>query len=421
MLLLHLARKSLTNRLLTTSLTALSIAFSVALLVGVENVRTGMRESFSNTVSGTDLVVGSRGGTIQLMLYAVFGMGSPVANISHDTWKEWDEHPAVSWTIPYALGDSHRGFRVIGTNDSFYEHYKYRGGQPIALAEGRAAQSVFDVVLGSQVAERLGYVLGDRISVTHGMSAVGFMNHDEMPFEVVGVLDKTFTPVDRAIYVTLEGVTAIHMGWESGGPPMPGDEISAADVLAMEEVPVSQITSFFLGAESRAYTLQLQRDISTSEDEPLTAVIPGVALSEMWRGIGYAEDGLLVISGFVVLVGLLGMLVSIYTSLDARRREMAILRALGAGPRRIVSLLVLEAGALSIIGALLGVAFVYVGLAALQPWLEGQFGLQVPIQALDGMQLMYIGTVIALGFIAGIVPALKAYRTALHDGLSVRI
>ena len=421
MLLLHLARKSLTNRLLTTSLTALSIAFSVALLVGVENVRTGMRESFSNTVSGTDLVVGSRGGTIQLMLYAVFGMGSPVANISHDTWKEWDEHPAVSWTIPYALGDSHRGFRVIGTNDSFYEHYKYRGGQPIALAEGRAAQSVFDVVLGAQVAERLGYALGDRISVTHGMSAVGFMNHDEMPFEVVGVLEKTFTPVDRAIYVTLEGVTAIHMGWESGGPPMPGDEISAADVLAMEEVPVSQITSFFLGAESRAYTLQLQRDISTSEDEPLTAVIPGVALSEMWRGIGYAEDGLLVISGFVVLVGLLGMLVSIYTSLDARRREMAILRALGAGPRRIVSLLVLEAGALSIIGALLGVAFVYVGLAALQPWLEGQFGLQVPIQALDGMQLMYIGTVIALGFIAGIVPALKAYRTALHDGLSVRI
>ena len=421
MLLLHLARKSLTNRLLTTSLTALSIAFSVALLVGVENVRTGMRESFSNTVSGTDLVVGSRGGTIQLMLYAVFGMGSPVANISHDTWQKWDEHPAVSWTIPYALGDSHRGFRVIGTNDSFYEHYKYRGGQPIALAEGRAAQSVFDVVLGAQVAERLGYVLGDRISVTHGMSAVGFMNHDEMPFEVVGVLEKTFTPVDRAIYVTLEGVTAIHMGLESGGPPMPGDEISAADVLAMEEVPVSQITSFFLGAESRAYTLQLQRDISTSEDEPLTAVIPGVALSEMWRGIGYAEDGLLVISGFVVLVGLLGMLVSIYTSLDARRREMAILRALGAGPRRIVSLLVLEAGALSIIGALLGVAFVYVGLAALQPWLEGQFGLQVPIQALDGMQLMYIGTVIALGFVAGLVPALKAYRTALHDGLSVRI
>lgn len=419
MLILHLARQSLTNRILTTSLTALSIAFSVALLVGVENVRTGMRESFSNTISGTDLIVGSRGGTIQLLLYSVFGMGSPVANISHETWRKWDEHDAVAWTIPYALGDSHRGFRVIGTNESFYEHYKYRGGQTLALAEGREAEGVFDLVLGAEVAARLEYGLGQRVSVTHGMS--GFMDHDELPFEVVGILDRTFTPVDRAIYVTLEGISAIHMGWETGAPPMPGEEVRAEDVLAMEEIPVSQITSFFIGAESRAFTLQLQRDISTDEAEPMTAVIPGVALSEMWRGISYAEDGLRVISGFVVLVGILGMLVSIYTSLDARRREMAILRALGAGPRRIVSLLVLEAGLLSIMGALMGVLFVYGGLTVMQPWLEGQFGLQIPIRMLDGVQLMFVGAVVVLGFAAGLVPAIKAYRTALHDGLSVRV
>jgi len=420
-LLFHLARQSLTNRFLTTSLTALSIALSVALLVGVENIRTGMRESFSNTISGTDLIVGSRGGTIQLLLYSVFGMGSPVANISHDTWKEWDEHPAVGWTIPYALGDSHRGFRVIGTNESFYEHYRYRGGQPIVVSQGRPASGVFDLVLGAEVASRLGYGLGDRVAVTHGMSAVGFMNHDEMPFEVVGILERTLTPVDRAIYVSLEGISAIHMGWESGAPPMPGEEVDAEEVLAMDEVPVSQITSFFLGAESRAHTLQLQREISTNEEEPLTAVIPGVALSEMWRGIGYAEDGLRVISGFVVLVGILGMLVSIYTSLDARRREMAILRALGAGPRRIVSLLVLEAGLLSALGAVLGVGLVYGGLIGLQPWLEGRFGLQIPIRMLDQVQLMYVGAVVVLGFAAGLVPAIKAYRTALHDGLSVRV
>lgn len=421
MLVLHLARKSLMNRLLTTSLTALSIAFSVALLVGVENVRTGMRESFSNTISGTDLIVGSRGGTIQLLLYSVFGMGSPVANLSYETWQEWDEHPAVAWTIPWSLGDSHRGFRVIGTNESFYEHYRYRGGQPIVVAEGRPAEGVFDVVLGAETATRLGYTLGEQIAVTHGMSAVGFMNHDEMPFQVVGILERTFTPVDRAIYVTLEGVSAIHMGWESGAPPMPGEEVTAEHVHAMEEVHVSQITAFFIGAESRATTLQLQRDIATSETEPMTAVIPGLALSEMWRGISYAEDGLRVISGFVVLVGILGMLVSIYTSLESRRREMAILRVLGAGPRRIVSLLVLEAGLLSAIGALLGVGLVYAGLVLLQPWLEGRFGLLVPIRALDGVQMAYVGAVIVLGFLAGLIPAVKAYRTALHDGLSLRV
>lgn len=419
MLLLNLARQSLANRILTTTLTALSIAFSVALLVGVENVRTGMRESFSNTVSGTDLIVGSRGGTIQLLLYSVFGMGSPVANVSYETWKKWDEHDAVAWTIPYALGDSHRGFRVIGTNENFYERYRYRGGQPITFSEGGEATGVFDVVLGAEVASRLEYAVGQQISVTHGMG--GFMDHDLMPFTVVGILERTFTPVDRAIYVTLQGISAIHMGWESGAPPMPGEEVAADDVLAMEEIPLTQITSFFLGAESRAFTLQLQRDISTDESEALTAVIPGLALAEMWRGISYAEDGLRVISGFVVLVGILGMLVSIYTSLDARRREMAILRALGAGPRRIVSLLVLEAGLLSALGAFLGVLFVYGGLTVLQPWIEGQFGLQIPIRMLDGVQLMYVGAVIVLGFVAGLVPAIKAYRTALHDGLSVRV
>ncbi len=420
-MLLHLARKSLGNRLLTSLLTALSIGFSVALLVGVENVRTGMRESFSNTISGTDLIVGSRGGSIQLLLYSVFGMGTPVANIPYDTWKAYDEHPAVSWTIPYALGDSHRGFRVIGTNESFYEHYRYRGGQSIELAEGRPAEGVFEVVLGAHVATELGYGLGERVAVTHGMSAVGFMNHDDLPFEVVGILESTFTPVDRAIYVTLEGISAIHIGWESGAPPMPGQGMAAEEVRALEEVPVTQITSFFLGAEQRVLTLQLQREISTNEEVPLSAVIPGVALGEMWRGIGYAEDGLRVVSGFVVLVGMLGMLVSIYTSLEARRREMAILRALGVGPKRIVALLVLEAGMLSIIGAALGIGGVYSGLAILQPWIEGQFGLYIPIGALSGIQLVFVGAVIVLGFLAGLVPAIKAYRTALHDGLSVRV
>lgn len=421
MLVFHLARRSLGNRLLTTGLTVLSIALSVALLVGVENVRTGMRDSFANTVSGADLLVGSKGGTIQLLLYAVFGMGSPTANISYETWQTYENHSAVAWTVPYSLGDSHRGYRVIGTNDAFYEHYKYRGGQQIAVAEGVQASGVFDLVLGADVAERLEYGLGDRIPVTHGMSAVGFMNHDEMPFQVVGILERTSTPVDRAIYVTLQGVSAIHMGWESGAPPMLGEEVDPDEVMAMDTIPIGQITSFLLGAESRAHTLLLQREISTNEDEPLMAVIPGVALAEMWRGIGYAEDGLRIVSFFVVLVGILGMVVSIYTSLDARRREMAILRAVGAGPTRIVSLLLLEAGLLAILGAVLGVVMVYGLLFVFQPMIEARFGLYLPIRRMDDLQILYVVGVIAVGFVAGLIPAIKAYRTALHDGLSVRV
>lgn len=421
MLLLSLAGKSLRNRLLVSLLTLASIALSVALLVGVENVRTGMRESFASTVRRADLIVGAKGGTIQLVLYSIFGMGSPTANVSMETYEYWKNHPAVEWTIPYSLGDNHRGFRVIGTDSSFYAHYRYREDQSIRFAAGGPAREMFDVVIGSEVAQALGYAVGEQIELTHGLSgATGIMDHDDKPFRVVGVLARTFTPVDRAVYVTLEGVSAVHVGWEEGAPPMPGEEVSAEHLLE-EGVHVHQITSFFIATRNRMDALRLQREINTWEDEPIMAVLPGVALGEMWRTIGYAEDGLKIVSAFVVLVGLLGMLVSLYTSLNARRREMAILRAVGAGPRRIIALLVLESGLLAAAGAVLGMAAVYALLLVAQGPVEQQFGLHIPIRAPGRIEFIYVGAVIVAGFVMGLIPAWKAYRNALNDGLSVRL
>ena len=436
MLVFDLALKSLRNRAFSTSLTVGSIALSVALLIGVENVRVGMRESFSNTISQTDLIVGTKGGTIQLLLYSVFGMGAPTENVSWEAYRRWADHPAVAWTIPYGLGDSHRGFRVIGTNEDFYRHYRYRGGQEIALAEGRGGSELFDVTLGADVAAELNYALGDEIAVTHGLGEIGFLNHDHMPFTVVGILAKTFTPVDRAIYVTLEGLEAIH--WEDGVPPASADDDHADEAeaapaddghvhaeppadLSIEDVEVTQVTSFFVGMNNRPDLLQLQRDINDFEDEPMMAVIPGASLNEMWRSLGYAETGLRLVTIFVVLVGLLGMLVSLYTSLNERRREMAILRAVGAGPRRIVSLLVLESVCLAGAGAIAGLALVYVLLSVGQPIVEAQVGLFIPIRPPGSVELLFLGAVVAAGFLMGFVPALKAYRTALHDGLAVRV
>jgi len=434
MLVLSLAARSLRNRLLTTALTLLSIAVSVALLVGVENVRVGMRESFSNTIRGTDLIVGARGGTMQLLLYSVFGMGSPAGNISYASYERWRDHPAVAWTIPYSLGDSHRGFRVVGTTSDFYERYRFRRDGRVTFAAGRAPAALFDVALGSEVAARLGYELGDAVVVTHGMRGTGIMDHDDTPFRVVGILDRTSTPIDRSVYVTLEGVKAIHLGWEEGAPPragtpgampgaappqMPGASVPPA--LTRDQVAVDQITSFFLGTKSRFEALRLQREINTDDREAMTAIIPGVALGEMWRGIGYAEDGLRVITVFVVVVGLLGMLVALYSSLDARRREMAILRAVGAGPRRVVSLLVLESGLLAVLGSVLGVLLVYALLFSLQGVVERHFGLYLPIRPLGSVEYAYVALVVAAGFLVGLVPAAKAYRNTLADGLSIRV
>ncbi|MBM3222197.1 MAG: FtsX-like permease family protein [Candidatus Tectomicrobia bacterium] len=421
MILLSLAWKSLKNRKLTTSLTLFSIALSVGLLIGVEHVRRGVREHFSHTISQTDLIVGARGGTLQLLLYAVFGMGTATNNISYATYDKLRQHPAVKWTIPYSLGDSHRGFRVIGTTEDFYKEYRYRQDRQLVFAAGKPASEVFDVVLGHTVAQQLGYTLGDAIVVAHGVtSGRGIIQHDDKPFRVVGILRQTATPVDRALYITLEGMEAMHIDWQAGAPPRPGEAISAAQIRK-ETIQVQQITAFLLRTKSRMETLRLQREINTFADEPLMTIIPGVALSELWRTVGYAEDALKVVTIFVMVVGLLGMLMALYTSLHERRREMAILRAVGVGPWKILSLLILESGLLSMLGSLGGVVLVYSLLLIFQPIIEKAFGLYLPLMTLSGVEYVYLALTILGGCAIGLIPALKAYRNTLADGLSMRL
>ncbi len=401
MLIPRLALRSLRSRLLTTSLTVASIALSVTLLVGIEHVRAGVRESFAGTIRGVDLIVGARGGTLQVLLSAVFGIGSPAGSVTVATFERWQRHPAVKWAAPYTLGDSHRGFRVVGTTEEFFRRYRFRNDGRIQFAQGRAAKSHSDVVVGSEVAERLKYTIGSPIVVVHGLVDIGTSSHEAHPFQVVGILGRTFTPIDRSVYVTLDGIEAIHG--------------TAVAVLQPQ-----LLTAFFIGTKNRFEALMLQREMNTDLTEPLTAVIPGVALGELWKNIGSAEVGLQVVAIFAVAIGLTGMLVALYSSLEARRREMAIFRAIGAGPRTIVALLVLESAMLTLVGCAIGVAIVYAGLVLGQQPIEQRFGLHLAIRPLGSTEWKYLAVVLVSGVIIGFVPAIKAYRTSLVDGLSPR-
>lgn len=421
MVVLSLAYQSLKNRRLTSMLTVISIALSVTLLLGVEQVRVGARESFANTISQTDLIVGARSGALQLLLYAVFRIGAGTNNISYESYEYFRGHPAVAWTIPYSLGDSHRGYRVVGTTADFYTKYRYRHDRQIEFAEGGIPSGIFDVILGSDVATNLRYRLGDRVVISHDIThGEGLLQHEDKPFTVGGILRRTATPVDRSLYITLEGMQAIHLDWSEGAPPMPGEEVSAWKIK-QEEIRIRQITTFLLRAKSRIDTLRLQREVNTFEAEPLMAIIPGVALSELWRTIGYAEDALRVVSLFVIIVGLLGMFVSLYTLLNERRREMAVLRAVGVGPARIVLLLVLESGLLSLARVAVGVLLVYALSLGSRPLIERHFGLFLPIQPLTVTAYLYLLAVLVAGVLIGFIPAIKAYRNSLADGLTVRL
>ncbi|MCH2164352.1 MAG: ABC transporter permease [Marinovum sp.] len=415
-MMLRLALASLAARALTVGMTIFAIAVSVALFLGVEKVRSGVKSSFANTISGTDLIVGARSGSVELLLYSVFRIGSATNNITWKSFQEVAAHPDVEWAVPISLGDSHRQFRVMGTTKEFFERYKYRRGQSLALDQGNAMEDLYDAVIGAEVAEALGYRLGDPIVVAHGLSS--FVDHGDQPFRIAGVLARSGTPVDRTVIVSLEAIEAIHVDWQSGAQ-RPGDPTPVEVVREMDLQPQG-VTAALIGVENRLRLFALQRAINAYPSEPLMAILPGVALQELWGIVGVAEAALLAVSVMVVVTALIGMMAVMFASLAERRREMAIYRAMGARPRVIFGLLMLEAAVMAGIGALLGVALLHVLMAVGQPFVDQALGLNLPIMAPSGREALVVVAVVGAGAIVSLVPAFKVYRQSLVDGMQVQ-
>jgi putative ABC transport system permease protein len=417
---LSLALRSLWNRRTTALLTISAIAISVALLLSVQMMRTAARESFASTVSGVDLIVGARSGPLNLLLYSVFHIGDATANVSWTSYQKVARHRDVAWTIPISLGDSHRGFRVMGTNADYFEYYRYGSARPLIFSTGRRFDDLYEAVLGADVAQTLGYRIGQSIVIAHGLGAVSFAEHKDKPFRVVGILQKTGTPVDRTVHVSLEAISAIHLDWQSGMRAAPGQRISAEESRKQDLTPDS-ITAFLVGMKSKVMTFTMQRAINEFRQEPLLAVLPGVALSQLWNLVGIADTALAVVAAFVVLAGLMGMLTAILTSLNERRREMAILRSVGARPHHILTLMVMEAGALATVGVIAGTLLTYLLLFAAQPLLESRFGIFVRISGLGLREIGVLASIIIAALLMGLLPALRAYFNTLSDGLQVRV
>nr|WP_137912749.1 MULTISPECIES: ABC transporter permease [unclassified Rudaea] len=418
MRLLPLALKSLRNRRFTVALTVFTLALSVCLLLGVERVRTQTRESFASTVSGTDLIVGARSGPVNLLLYAIFHIGDATNNVSWQSYKEIAALPDVAWSVPISLGDSHRGYRVVGTSADFFTHYRYGAKHTLSFAQGDAFSDLYDAVLGAEAARKLGYRLGDGIVVAHGTGRATIAEHKDKPFRVAGILQATGTPVDASVFVSLAAIEAIHADWQYG-TRLPGAGVSADAARKLDLTPKT-ITAFLLGLKSRVATFGVQRAINEYEAEPLLAILPGVTLQQLWGLVGIAENALRLISALVVLVVLAGMLTALVTTLTERRREMAILRALGATPLTIFGLLLLEALLLAACGALAGIALLYLALAFTQRALLDGYGIAIALTPPTATELILIGGVLLAGLVAGLVPAALAYRNALADGLTIR-
>lgn len=419
-MLVKLARQSLWSRRGTALLTLCSLIISVALLLGIDHLRLEAKRSFTSTVAGTDLIVGARSGQLNLLLYTVFRIGNATNNISYQHFEQISRHPQVQWAIPLALGDSHKGFRVLGTDQRYFSHFRYGEQQSLQLAQGRPFSGVYETVLGAAVAEKLGYQLDQQITLSHGVGKVSFAEHKDQPFTVVGILAPTGTPVDQSVHVSLQGIEAIHIGWQNGMPAMRrgAPDLTAAQLAALQP---KVLTGALLGLKSKVATFAVQRQINEFKAEPLTAILPGAALAELWQMLSMVENLLLVITALVLLAAFIGMTTNLLASQRERSRELAILRAVGARPWQLFVLIELEVLLLAVLGIIGGFVLLTGCLFLLQPWLSSQYGLVIGVLALHPHTGYGLGAMLLLALLLGALPAFSAYRQSLNQGLQVRL
>ena len=418
-MLLDLAWHSLRDRRSSVLLTLAAVTLCVVMVLGVDHVRSQAREVFTRTISGTDLIVGARTSQLNLLLYSVFRIGAPANNVAHESYEHWLQDKQVAWGIPFSLGDSHRGYAVLATDHNYFEHFSYGSKQMLSFSEGSAFAEPQDAVLGYAVARELGYGLGTELVLAHGTAEVSFSNHEQSPFVVSGILAPTGTPVDRAVYIQLDAHAALHVHVEEEH-----DEAAHADEdhagaghpdeeHAEEAHAEPALTAFLLGLNSRAAVFGLQREINEYAEEPLTAILPGVALAELWQSLDQVELVLSLLSALVALASLLGLATMLLASMQARRREMALYRALGARPWQLLVLIEMEALLLVLAACGAGYLIVVAALAAGQDVLLGQYGIAIALWPHSPLIAYYLLAIITAAMLLALIPATSAWRAAL--------
>ncbi|KPA23142.1 FtsX-like permease family protein [Shimia sp. SK013] len=528
---LNLALHSLWNRRFVASLTILSIALAVALILGVERLRDSARASFANSASGIDLIVAPRGNDVQILMATVFGVGSTGTGMTWQSFEQVENFPAVDWAVPLMMGDNHRGYPVMGTTGAYFDHFRHSGGKDLDFAQGGGFEAADSAVIGAEVAARFGYNVGTVIVNAHGAGDVSFDVHDDAPFTVTGTLAATGTAVDRMVFVSTEGFDALHAAYDTPAAdpladPMGGDvpasggendaenddhahnehnghdghndheapeddhaedghddhddahhedeeshkghaheETSHATPLHSEHEDhdddghaeeheaheadhndhaqdghdeneheayghddheghghePDQINAIFVGLSDRSAILGIQRALQTNPTEALSAVMPNVALLQLWSITGTAENALRLMSVAVAAASLIGMVVMLSATLDARRREFSILRSVGASPRSIFGLIVTEALVTAGVGILVGVALLAATTALTNPILSADYGFRISHALPNITELTLLLAVFCVAALASLLPAWRVYRITLSDGLAAKL
>jgi len=402
-LLLRMAWRNLLARPLQHGLTALAVALGVTLALSVMLLAGAFRDGITRAAEPFDMIVGAKGSPNQLVLNTIFLQDVPIGNISWDLYRRLEADPRVAAAVPLGLGDNYRGYRLVGASAGLFELRSRPGAQPyLMVGQGRIFREDFEAVIGAAAARKLDLKVGDTFTTAHGLAGEGLEEeeHQDRPYRVVGILQPARGPYDQGIFTTLESLWAVH-----------GIEEHGAD---SEEHPEKGVTAVLVKPSSWVGLMQLYREINAGIEAQ--GAFPGQVLAGLFDLLGQTRQVLEVISAVAMAMAAATVAVSLYWAGVARRRETAILRALGAGRRSVLILTMLEAflvtGTGTVAGFLLGHG-VSLGIGL---WLREQYALS----SLPGFypgEFFILAAVMVLGLLSSLMPAVAAYRSEVAPHL----
>lgn len=407
---LSIVYKNIRQRSLSSLLTMFSIMLGVALVIAIIILRQESEEAFNQTATGYELIVGPKGSSLQLTLNTVYQIGVPIQNMPLNVYELLKNDKRVKLAIPYVLGDNFKDFRLIGTVREIFTEFEYKKGIRYSIDQGKIFENDFEAVIGSETSQRTGLKTGDTFTGSHGVDSYeGAETHDEFKFKVTGILEKTFTPADRVIFVTMNSVWKIHDHEE--------DNQKDSAALSKNE---NTITSILLKLKNPIYFDLIRRQINDNKYEGINAqaVMPVFEIKQLFDIIGNIDSILLVIAYLVIFVAAISILVSLYNSMNERKRDIAIMRSLGATKLTILKIIVLEGALLSITGSAAGILLGHVAVFFMKNKISELAGIQISGTTFNIFELYILAGTLLLGILVSTIPALKAYKTDVAKNLN---
>lgn len=369
----------------------LAFALSSALIFFSLQFKNSIQKSFSGGASGVDLVIGAKTSEFNLVMFSLFNLGQPIANMTLDEFIHINESKDVEWTIPLAKGDSFKGFSVIGTNDQFFKNFRDASKDSLKMTGGEWFSLEVEAVLGAEVAKATGLSLGEEIVVSHGLQNQSIEDHHDHPFQVVGILEPTGTAADRSVFVDLKAMGDLH--------GQSGENISISAVLVK--------------MKSKAGILNFRNRINSQPSSQLVAAMPGQVLQEFWRSFRFLPEALNFLAIVVLVISFSSFFTLLMLLFQMRRQEIAIFKSLGMSRLSLMILFMTESTMICLFGSFLGwliQTFFFLGVLS---WVKSEWGFVVNFEISIIQDLTTMMSIALLGALCGLLPFVSRDKQAI--------